>query len=108
MNKSKICFITIFLPRLNTIIKSSYFASIFTQANPNTVYGSILKNNMDDSSFNPWKESLIKTISLPRQAFGQLQTYVESIPEAACKVSLYLIICHYGIIQGVSHQNVRK
>ena len=87
MNESKICFITIFLPRLNTFRRSSSFASIFTQANPNTVYGSIFQNNMDDSSFNDVGQSLIKTITLPRHAFGGWQKNVLGNSEAACKVS---------------------
>ena len=56
------------MPRLNTYPRSGYFSSIFSQANPNTVYGSIFENNMDDSSFDKLGKSLIKTVSLPRQA----------------------------------------
>ena len=73
--------------RLNTYKGSGFFASIFTQANPKTVYGSILQNNMDDSSFNDVSESLIKTITLPRHAFGGWQEDVSANSEAACKVS---------------------
>ena len=75
-----------FLPRLNTHTRSSYFGSIFSQANPNTVYGSIYENNMDDSSFNAVNDSLIKS-TLPRQAFFGYQTDVSANPETACKVS---------------------
>ena len=89
MNKSKICFITIFLPRLNTLGRSDSFASIFTQANPNTVYGSIFRNNMDNSSFNSNDVSFIKAITLPRQAFGGYQEHVSRSHETACKVSLH-------------------
>ena len=73
------------MPRLNTG-KSYAFHTIFTRANPNTVYESVFQNNMDDSSFNNWEDSLIKTITLPVQAFGGWQEYVDS--ETACKVSL--------------------
>ena len=83
-----ICFITIFLPRLNTYRRSGFFASIFTKANPSTVYGAIFQNNMDDSSFNDVSESVIKTITLPRQAFGGLQESVSANSETVCKVSL--------------------
>ena len=71
---------------MNTKRKSTYFANIFTQANPNTVYGSIFQNNMDDSSFNDVDDSLIKTINLPKQAFGGFQEHVSSNSETACKV----------------------
>ena len=43
---------------------------------------------MDDSSFNNWNDSLIKTITQSRQAYGGYQVGVSSIPETACKVSL--------------------
>ena len=76
-----------FLPRLNTYSRSGYFGSIFSQANPNTVYGSIFENNMDDSSFNAVNVSLIKTSTLPRQAFSGYQEDVSANPETACKVS---------------------
>ena len=75
------------MPRLNTYSISGYFGSIFTQANPNTIYGSIFENNMDDSSFNALNDSLIKTITLPRQAFSGYQEDVSANPETACKVS---------------------
>ena len=75
------------MPRLNTD-KSHAFHTIFTRANPNTVYESIFQNNMDDSSFNTWDDSLIKTITLPSQAFGGPQEYVLANSETACKVSL--------------------
>ena len=74
------------MPRLNTG-KSYAFHTIFTQANPNTVYESVFQNNMDDSSFNTWDDSLIKTITLPSQAFGGPQEYVLANSETACKVS---------------------
>ena len=77
----------VFLPRLNTYSRSGYFGSIFSQANPNTVYGSIFENNMDDSSFNAVNVSLIKTSTLPRQAFCGYQEDVSANPETACKVS---------------------
>ena len=76
------------MPRLNTGGKSYPFSTIFTRANPNTVYGSIFHNSMDDSSFNV-ADSLIKTITLPGQAFGGYQEDVTANSEAACKVSLY-------------------
>ena len=77
-----------FLPRLNTYSRSGYFGSIFSQANTNTVYRSIFQNNMDNSSFNDVDESLIKTITLPRQAFGGFQESVSANSETKCKVSL--------------------
>ena len=77
-----------FISRLNSYPRSQYFATIFTQANLNTVYESILKNNMDESSFNNWNESLTKTINQPRQAFGGYQDDVSAISVTACKVSL--------------------
>ena len=76
-----------FLLRLNTYTRSGSFAHIFDQANPNTVYGSIFKNNMDDSSFNDVDDSLMKTINLPKQAFGGFQEHVSANSETACKVS---------------------
>ena len=80
--------------RLNTGTRSSYFGTIFTQANPNTVYGSIFRNNMDDSSFNDWDESLIKTITLPTQAFAGYQYHVTSNVATPCRVSKPLISFH--------------
>jgi hypothetical protein len=77
-----------FWPRLNTGIKSGYFGSIFSHANTNTAYGSVFQNNMDNSSFNEWDESLIKTITLPKQAFGGFQESVLANSETVCKVSL--------------------
>jgi hypothetical protein len=73
---------------LNTYRRSGYFASTFTQANPNSVYGAIFQNNMDDSSFNAVDDSLIKTITLPKQAFGGFQESVLANSETVCKVSL--------------------
>ena len=75
------------MPRLNAYQRSGYFASTFTQANPNSVYGAIFQNNMDDSSFNALDDSLIKTSTLPRQAFSGNQQDVSANPETACKVS---------------------
>jgi hypothetical protein len=44
---------------------------------------------MDDSSFfYDWDESLIKTVTLPTQAFGGNQDDVSANFETACKVSL--------------------
>ena len=77
-----------FWPRLNTGPKSSSFGALFSQANPNSAYESIFQNNMDDSSFNHWDDSLIKTITISRQAFGGYQVDVSAYSEAACKVSL--------------------
>ena len=76
-----------FWPRLNTYIRSGFFGSIFAQANPNSVYGSIFQNNMDDSSFNVVNDSLIKTSTLARQAFVGYQVDVSANPVTACKVS---------------------
>ena len=76
-----------FCPRLNTYAISGSFAHIFTQANPNTVYGSIFQNNMDDSSFNDVDDSLMKTINSPKQAFSGFQEHVSANSETACKVS---------------------
>ena len=77
-----------FWPRLNVGTKSSSFGALFSQANPNSAYESIFQNNMDDSSFNNWDDSLIKTITKPRQAFGGYQMDVSANSETACKVSL--------------------
>ena len=77
-----------FWPRLNTVTKSSSFGALFSHANPNSAYKSIFQNNMDDSSFNHWDDSLIKTITIPRQAFGGYQEDVLANSETACKVSL--------------------
>ena len=73
--------------RLNTYKGTGFFASIFTQANPKTVYESIIQNDMDDSSFSDASESLIKAITLPRHAFGGWQQDVLANSEAACKVA---------------------
>jgi hypothetical protein len=77
-----------FGPRLNTGEKSGFSGALFAQANPNTVYRSIFDNNMDDSSFKNFGDSLIKTITLPRQAFGGPQELVAANYETACKVSI--------------------
>ena len=77
-----------FWPRLNVGTKSSSFGALFSQANPNSAYESIFQNNMDDSSFNNWDDSLSKTITVPRQAFGGYQVDVSANSETACKVSL--------------------
>ena len=79
-----------FWPRLNTGSKSGAIGSAFSQANPNTIYKTIFENNMDDSSFGAWKKSLIKTITLPRQALFYFQEHVSTLSETACKVSHYL------------------
>ena len=42
---------------------------------------------MDDSSFNNWDDSLIKTITLPGQAFVGFLERVSANSETACKVS---------------------
>ena len=78
--------VSFFGPRLNTYTSGS-FTSIFTQAKPNSVFGSIFQNNMDDSSLNVVNDSLIETSTLPRQAFGGYQADVSANPETACKVS---------------------
>ena len=75
---------------MNTYGRHTYFGSIFDRASSNSVYGSIFEKNMDNSSFNNWNESLIKTITLPRQAYGGYQDDVSAIFDIACKVSLYL------------------
>ena len=43
---------------------------------------------MDNSSFNGYDESLIKTITLPGQAFVGFQEQVSANSETACEVSL--------------------
>ena len=71
-------------------------AHIFTQANPNTVYASIFENNMDDSSFDKLGKSLIKTVSLPRQALYGSHVAVSRVSAmygTDCKVSLKNNIC---------------
>ena len=83
---------------MNTGRKSEYFPSIFTHANPNSVYGSIFHNNMDDSSFNDFDDSVIKTITLARQALGGAQEYMAANSEAACKVSLKSFFNLVGVI----------
>ena len=45
---------------------------------------------MDDSSFD-WAESLIKTITLPRQAYFHFQPSVSDNAEAVCKVRYYYL-----------------
>ena len=71
-------------------------AHIFTQANPNTVYASIFENNMDNSSFDKLGKSLIKTVSLPRQALYGSHVAVSRVSAmygTDCKVSLKNNIC---------------
>ena len=80
--------IEFFGPRLNTGDRSGFYGAMFTHANPNTVYGSIFRNNMDNSSFNNFDDSLIKVITLPRQAFVGPQEIVTENSETACKVRL--------------------
>ena len=74
--------------RLNTGQRLGAYAYTFIHANPSTVYRSIFQNNMDDSSFNGWSASLIKTITLPRQAATGLQEDISANSVVACKVSL--------------------
>ena len=84
-------------------------AHIFTQANPNTVYASIFENNMDDSSFDKLGKSLIKTVSLPRQALYGSHVAVSRVSAmygTDCKVSLknnigmyHNIITYFNLIQ---------
>ena len=81
-----------FFPRLNP--RKGMFTTLFTQANPNTIYGSIFENNMDEASITNWEESLIRTITLPRQAYGGWLSDVKAISDTACKVSLYVIFFH--------------
>ena len=76
-----------FLPRLNTYRRSGYFGSIFSQANPNTVYESIYEENMDNSSFQSLKGMFEKTITLPKQAMLYFQDETAAFSEKACKVS---------------------
>ena len=76
---------------------------MFTQANPNTVYGSIFRNNMDDSSFNDWDESLIKTITLPTQAFAGYQYHVTSNFETPCRVSLFILYSYPNLTLFLIH-----
>ena len=87
---------------MNTYTKSGSFGSIFTQANPNTAYGSIFQNNMDDTSFNGRNASLTKTITIPRQAFSGYQEHVAENLETACKVSLYYFYSGTVILISIS------
>ena len=73
---------------MNTGDRSGFYGAMFTHANPNTIYGSIFRNNMDNSSFNNFDNSLIKVITLPRQAFVGPQEIVTENSETACKVRL--------------------
>ena len=82
---------------MNTKRKGTYFANIFTQANPNSVYGSIFQNNMDDSSFNDVDKSLIKTITLPEQAYAGYQLDVLANSETVCKVSIKYFFITLGV-----------
>ena len=75
--------------RLNTGYKSEAIASMFFQASPNTLFGAIYQNNMDNSSFMSYNKSLSKTIYLPQQAFFGLSWRVLNNPEAACKVNMH-------------------
>ena len=55
--------------RLNTYIKGSAPASFWMQSPPNSIFKTIFEQNMDDSSFNTYKESMVKTINEPNEAF---------------------------------------
>ena len=79
----------LFCPRLNTGSRSGSFGTIFSQANPNTVYESIFEENMDNSSFQSLKGMFEKTITLPRQAMLYFQDEIAAFSEKACKVSDY-------------------
>ena len=80
-----------FCSRLNTGPGSA--GAIFSQANPSTVHESVFKNNMDDSSFNNWTESLIRTITQPeRLALTANMGEISANSEAACKVSFYFFV----------------
>ena len=39
------------------------------QSPPNSIFKTIFEQNMDDSSFNTYKESMVKTINEPNEAF---------------------------------------
>ena len=83
--------IEFFGPRLNTGYRSGFSGAMFTQANPNTVYGSIFRNNMDNSSFNNWTDSLIRTINQPKRlALTANLGVISSNSKAACKVPYFL------------------
>jgi hypothetical protein len=82
---------------LNTQRRSTSFPAIFTQANSTTVYGSIFQNNMDDSSFNDVDKSLIKTITLPEQAYAGYQLDVLANSETVCKVSIKYFFITLGL-----------
>ena len=91
-----------FWPRLNTGSKTGSFGYVFSQANPNTVYGSIVQNNIDNDSSYDYAESIHKTITLPRQAFFHFQHTVSDNAEAVCKVRYYfkkvIIMANYFFI----------
>ena len=55
--------------RLNTGPKTQATASFFVQAKSGTKYETIYKKKMDDSNFNPYVESVNKTIEGSNQAF---------------------------------------
>ena len=50
-------------------MKDSAMAGIWWQAQNNTIFRTIFEQNMDDSSFNTYKESMVKTINEPNEAF---------------------------------------
>ena len=82
---------------MNTQRRSTAFPAIFTKANSTTVYGSIFQNNMDDSSFNDVDKSLIKTITLPEQAYAGYQHDILANSETVCKVSIKYFCITMGL-----------
>ena len=91
INNPVFWFQCVFWSRLSTGSATGSFAAIFSHANSTSVFGSFFQNNMDDSSFNNEDESLIKTITLPGQAFAGYQAEVSANSETACKVSHHLL-----------------
>ena len=58
-------------------------ASMFTNADPNTVFGRVYKNNMDNSSFDSKDMSIMNTIKHPNAAYI---THRMDVTFSSCKV----------------------
>ena len=75
---------------MNTYVKGSVYASFWTQSPPNSIYRTIFEQKMDDMSFDNYKKSIEKAISMPNQAFFGANRQVQEEQESACKVHTYL------------------
>ncbi len=73
--------------KVNTNSKGSSLAGFFLNAAQGTPMNLVLKNNMDDSSFNDFDESVGKVVNLEKHAVFAISSSIISAGKKACKVS---------------------